>query len=231
MRICIKCFYEKDESEFFRNLTVCKKCKNEQARERRKQLYLKNLEKINKTEITGTKFCSACQKIKSTDDFYVDLYQKDLFRPRCKECESFAAKYKRLTDENYREKSKEQKKIYCINNEEKVRETKRKYNQSVFGKILNSEYSRATRKFNKQKTQARLELAVALKSGEIKKPDNCSQCKKECQVEGHHHDYDKPLDVIWLCRSCHIKLHVKERLLSNVTNESIPVDKSRHSSS
>lgn len=42
----------------------------------------------------------------------------------------------------------------------------------------------------------------------IKKP--CEICG-DIKVEGHHKDYTKPLDVIWLCRKHHKELHKKER--------------------
>lgn len=45
----------------------------------------------------------------------------------------------------------------------------------------------------------------AIKTGKLVRPDACSRCGKECRPEAAHHDYAKPLDVIWLCRSCHRK--------------------------
>lgn len=33
---------------------------------------------------------------------------------------------------------------------------------------------------------------------------HCSKCGKVRKTEGHHDDYDKPLEVVWLCRSCHM---------------------------
>ena len=41
-----------------------------------------------------------------------------------------------------------------------------------------------------------------------KKPTTCSKCgRTNCRIEAHHHDYTKPLDVTWLCVSCHQQLH------------------------
>ncbi len=45
----------------------------------------------------------------------------------------------------------------------------------------------------------------AIKSGRLlRKP--CEVCGKE-ESDSHHDDYDKPLDVRWLCRSCHMTFH------------------------
>jgi hypothetical protein len=43
-----------------------------------------------------------------------------------------------------------------------------------------------------------------------RRPDNCEQCglKPEYEaLQGHHDDYSKPLEVRWLCRSCHQRHH------------------------
>lgn len=35
----------------------------------------------------------------------------------------------------------------------------------------------------------------------------CEVCGRTRNVDAHHDDYAKPLDVRWLCRSHHRKLH------------------------
>jgi hypothetical protein len=57
-----------------------------------------------------------------------------------------------------------------------------------------------------QKRQnARAKVHRAIKSGKLLKPGECSNCKLGGRtIEAHHVDYKKPLDVVWLCRSCHV---------------------------
>lgn len=57
----------------------------------------------------------------------------------------------------------------------------------------------------RRKANARAYLHVYLNRGKIKKLP-CRDCGSE-KSEAHHEDYDKPLEVIWLCRDCHLKLH------------------------
>lgn len=35
-------------------------------------------------------------------------------------------------------------------------------------------------------------------------PDCCECCGLRKRLEKHHHDYSKPLLVIWVCKSCHV---------------------------
>lgn len=49
----------------------------------------------------------------------------------------------------------------------------------------------------------------AIRRGElIKQP--CEVCGAE-KVDAHHDDYDKPLDIRWLCRIHHVEVHMKAR--------------------
>jgi hypothetical protein len=41
-------------------------------------------------------------------------------------------------------------------------------------------------------------------------PDVCSVCFSQgVSLERHHPDYDRPLEVVWLCRKCHALIHRK----------------------
>ena len=54
----------------------------------------------------------------------------------------------------------------------------------------------------------------ALKNGVLKKPDSCQDCKAvlpKRSIQGHHADYNKPLEVEWLCPKCHTKRHLPRR--------------------
>jgi hypothetical protein len=50
-------------------------------------------------------------------------------------------------------------------------------------------------------------LRLAIKKGEISRPDRCQRCGKITKPQGHHDDYAKPFEVAWLCQSCHAKEH------------------------
>lgn len=60
---------------------------------------------------------------------------------------------------------------------------------------------------NKKKSNARSKISDHIRRGLIKKETNCSLCKSTNNIEKHHPDYNKPLEVIWLCRDCHVELH------------------------
>lgn|SRR5579883_3355 len=59
------------------------------------------------------------------------------------------------------------------------------------------------------KQTARMRLRNARKSGKVMRPEHCSKCGLVCIPEGHHPDYSKPLEVVWLCRICHGAIHSK----------------------
>lgn len=58
----------------------------------------------------------------------------------------------------------------------------------------------------------------AVRTNKIIKPDICDICGVAERIESHHNDYNKPLDVVWCCKKCHIKLDEIRRCSLNETN-------------
>lgn len=51
----------------------------------------------------------------------------------------------------------------------------------------------------------------AIERGELIRPDRCEECDKKpyfAKIHAHHDDYTKPLDIRWLCGSCHKQYHL-----------------------
>lgn len=51
-------------------------------------------------------------------------------------------------------------------------------------------------------------VSNAVRDGRLLK-EPCLFCRSETGLEAHHRDYTKPLEVVWLCRRCHRRLHAK----------------------
>lgn len=51
-------------------------------------------------------------------------------------------------------------------------------------------------------------LDTAIRNGTIKRKSRCEECgTKDKRIEAHHDDYTKPLQVRWLCTTCHRQWH------------------------
>ena len=55
----------------------------------------------------------------------------------------------------------------------------------------------------KRTKAARMAAHLAERIGFITRPPRCSWCRRRLPLERHHEDYDEPLVVMFLCRSCH----------------------------
>lgn len=84
-----------------------------------------------------------------------------------------------------------------------VTRTWRRNNKERRRKYLN-EYMRVYKKKHPKKVKAR---ALANTNAHIVKGSCCEQCQSLKDLQMHHEDYDKPLEVVTLCVPCHRKIH------------------------
>ncbi len=138
--------------------------------------------------IDGRKECHACGIVKLVSEFNRRT-DRDGYRSKCKECLYRAAyAYRASHREMYRQYCRVERKANRPHENFKAR---LRYN-------LDPEY--------KVKNRARAAVYRAIKRGNLIKGP-CSSCGTDKAVQGHHHDYSKPLDVHWLCYHCHMKEH------------------------
>jgi len=140
------------------------------------------------------KRCTRCGILKEDHEFNTyKKYGKVYLKSMCKPCQY----------EYYKPYLKEYEK------KPERREAQRKRATSERGRELGRIRSQRYRSKpdGRKKDNVRGRLYQAIKSGKIVVPDACSECGKVGKVEAHHEDYDKPFDVIWLCKQCHENRH------------------------
>lgn len=160
----------------------------QKAREFSKNYYWKNLELRREKERTPER-----------------KKQKSEWRKENRERinEKFREKYQ--NDEEFRKKSIKRKVKWEKSNIERVRELKRNHKKKNYEKTKAGHYAYWAK--NPEKKKAVQMVNNRINKGTMTKPDKCELCAKKAKVEGHHEDYSKPLDVLWLCKSCHTKIH------------------------
>jgi len=133
------------------------------------------------------KYCYKCGKTKEKEEFYKNKSKRDGLATECKCCDK---KRKQTTSYKF-----------------KKAKTDKKYSLSLNGKKIKNKACKKWQQKNRFKYNAQIIHNYYLKINNIKKPCNCSHCNKEENLDAHHFDYSKPLEVVWLCRQCHIDLH------------------------
>lgn len=68
-----------------------------------------------------------------------------------------------------------------------------------------------------EKYQAQRAAQKAIRNGLLIR-GNCEECGKP-NAHAHHKDYSKPLEVNWMCSTCHSKLHGEELKKHYETNK------------
>lgn len=145
--------------------------------------------------MTSTKKCAECGRDLPLSEYNKTKNSKDGLQSRCRECFS---RYNKARYAANKEKFKADIYAYREANPKKVCETRLKTCQK-----------------NPTQKNAYKAVEAALKAELLVKPDTCYGCgcgNDEHRIEAHHHDYAKPLEVIWLCTPCHRRMDQQRRI-------------------
>lgn len=145
------------------------------------------------------KRCFKCLRMLPLDDFYKHAAMADGHLNKCKECTKKDVKKHRLEN------------IERIRQYDRMRGSmphrvaaRKEYMQTATGKRSHARALKKQREISPEKYNARAVFWRALKSGKLKKQP-CFECG--APAEAHHPDYNRPLDVVWLCSKHHKAVH------------------------
>jgi hypothetical protein len=138
------------------------------------------------------KTCLTCGLKKEPSEFYKHPKTKDRLCSSCKSCNSAYSKKRNL--------SPSPEKISYDRKRWEIRKNSEKYRLQK--KIREAEY----RARSKPKIKCRTIVIQALKIGLIRKLP-CEICGSSENIQAHHDDYSKPLQIRWFCAFHHRQLH------------------------
>lgn len=234
---CSKCEEVKPVADFHvskRNsdgyASSCKLCSNKQ-----KQLHYRKLATKRQNEMPHikTKRCPKCDTEKPVSQFFKSVGKVDGYRSICKECDKESAiQYrKKLSDREFEDIQPSGKKRcwMCKRNlsvkkfnydrssfdglANQCRECAKEYKQYHYEQYYGELYNRQIeyRQIHPERRNAFAAVYEATSKGVLIRPDVCSKCGKSGYIVAHHDDYDRPLDIVWLCLSCDRQLHADLR--------------------
>lgn len=147
--------------------------------------------------------CKECGTLKTPDQFYKN-------DKSCKECrKEKVRKYRALNIEKVREYDRARGQTEARKQKNKEYQSYMKSQEPDRWRKMRYKTTQKNKRNNHDKYIANSRLSYAVRSGKIKRGP-CSVCGAH-KIEGHHPDYTKPLEVIWLCDYHHKEEHKKIR--------------------
>lgn len=141
--------------------------------------------------------CKECGETKPRDLFYRSNSHS------CKECVKERVRSNRRENVAYYRSYDRMR----YRHDDRRKEASVKSSKSDAGKECRKRYVKRVRTETPEKYKARNAVSNAIRDGKMQKGKECYFCYAETNLQAHHQDYSRPLDVFWLCPACHGKLH------------------------
>ena len=133
------------------------------------------------------KKCFKCQINKPLSDYYKHAQMLDGHLNKCKQC------------------AKNDVSKHRFENLERIRQYDRERGKLDYRIKQRTEVNRAWRAEDTRRQKCHNAVLQAIRKGTLSRLP-CERCS-EIKTLAHHEDYDKPLDVMWLCQPCHKQRH------------------------
>jgi len=148
------------------------------------------------------KECFKCHNFLPLTDFYKHSQMADGHVNKCKACNKMdVANNRSARLEYYQEYDRKRGNL-----EHRVK-ARQEYSKTDAGIEA---HNRAKRKYTERNPERKRITSMvnnAVRDGKLIKPESCSECGSTGRIEGHHDDYNFPLDARWLCSKCHRHHH------------------------
>ena len=161
------------------------------------------------------KECFKCGKNKALSEYYKHSQMADGHLNKCKECSRKDVLKNRIKNvDYYREYDKSRmNEPQRVAAREKWANSEEGRESHMLAKVRwvakNPEKKKEANKkwalANQHKIKAHYQVAKAIKNGSLIKAP-CIVCSNK-KSQAHHEDYEKPLDVRWMCATCHRAEH------------------------
>jgi len=195
--------------------------------------------RVTSYDLRRTKRCSRCGEVKPADEFYRNRHKKYGLTSYCKQCILQAHK-KRFKEQGAGIKARIRARrahnpwpfrlrnleYYARNRDRIIRRVKEYRRKNRKERLA---YQRRYSAANPHKRKAHRMVRQALVLGEITR-EGCEICRflglpaEKRDAVAHHEDYDRPLEVRWLCRSHHTRLHAGHfSLLQAIGNRQLAI--------
>lgn len=151
------------------------------------------------------KTCFKCRDPKPPSAFYKHPQLADGRLGKCKECTKADARaYRKANLEKIKEYDR--KRGLDPKRKKMVRERYHKRTTTKAGREREWARTRSWIERNILKRAAHVIVGNAIRDGRLIK-GKCERCGTSRNVQSHHEDYEKPMDVVWLCRKHHGERH------------------------
>jgi hypothetical protein len=148
------------------------------------------------------KRCFRCLCVKPVEEFYKHSAMGDGRLNKCKECTKNDVKRHRLEN------------IERIRAYDNMRASmphrvaaRKEYAATPEGRAAHQRALKAYRLRYPERYAARVAFGNAVRDGRVKPWPACAVPECNGKPEGHHPDYGRPLDVVWLCNQHHREAH------------------------